>query len=311
MKKITLAFLTLLAFQFGNAQQTISFEASEGYTNGDINGQNGWVTTGDGSGGFVFNQVVSSDYATDGTNSFKIAQDDRFGWQENSPIVGGFYNYTTPVPFATAVFSGDIYIDDVIGNASDYRFGTVSLTAQFFTSILEIGFDGSFAVLANGAFVDLVGVTWTPQTWFNVRIEFTATTLTYFINDVQVNQAALGTNQLHAIEQVRFTHDNYSASGFGYLDNFRTNNEPTASVNEFNSNNFSHSYNKDSDVLTIESSTLTFNNIQVYNLLGQEVVNKNLSQTTESINLSGLQDGVYLAKVMIEGQVKTLKFLKN
>lgn len=255
--------------------------------------------------------MVSSDYATDGTNSLKVGQDDRYGWQQNSPIVGGFYNYSAPVPFETAVISADIMIDDALGNSSDYRFGTVSLAAGFFTAILDMSFDGSLSVLANGAFVDLDGVTWAPQTWFNVRLEFTATTLTYFINDVQVNQAALGVNQINPIEQVRFSHDNYSDTGFGYFDNFRTNDEPTASVNEFNSNNFTHSYNKDSDVLTINSSTLAFNNIQVYNLLGQEVVNKNLSQTTETVNLSSLQDGVYLFKVMMEGQVKTVKLLKN
>ena len=310
MKKITLAFITLLAFQFGNAQQTISFETSEGYTLGDINGQNGWATTGDGSGGFVFNQVVTNDAATDGTNSLKIANDDRFGWQSNGPIIGGFYTYATPVPFDGATISGDFYIDDEAGNSDDYRFGTVSLAAGFFTSIVDFGYDGSLSVLTNGAFEDLTQ-TWIPQTWYNIRIEFTATDITYYIDNVQVSQGPLGPNQANPIEDVRFIHDNYNEPAFAYLDNFRTNNEPTMGVNQFNSNIFSHSYNKDSDVLKIESSTLNFNNIQLYNVLGQEVINKNLSQTKESVNLSGLQDGVYLAKIMMEGQVKTLKFLKN
>lgn len=254
--------------------------------------------------------MVSSEAASDGSNSLKIALDDRFGAQAN-PIMGGFYSYSTPLPYNGAVISGDFYIDDVIGDANDYRFGTVNVAAGFFTAIVQIRFNGTFSVLANGSFVNIPDLTWTPQTWFNLRLEFTATTLTYFINDVQVNQAALSVNQLHPVEQVRFIHDNYSDVGFAYFDNFRTNDEPTASVNEFNSNNFTHSYNKDSDVLTINSSTLAFNNIQVYNLLGQEVVNKNLSQTTETVNLSSLQDGVYLVNVMMEGQVKTVKLLKN
>ncbi len=87
--------------------------------------------------------------------------------------------------------------------------------------------------------------------------------------------------------------------------------DETLSIDEFNSNTFKHFYDKDSDVMTLKSSALAFDNIQFYNLMGQEVLNKNLSQTTETLNLSGLQDGLYLANVMMEGQVQTFKFLKQ
>jgi len=311
MKKITLLLLTFLTFQFGNSQQTISFEVSEGYTSGDINGQNGWAVTGDGSGGFVYNQEISSDQASDGSNSLKIANDDRFGWQQNGPIIGAFYNYTTPIPYQNAVISGDIYIDDVDGDSSDYRFGTVSTTAGFYTSIIQFVYTGEVVALVNDAFVDVTGFTWAVQTWYNIRIEFGTTTVTYYIDDVAVATGTLSANQSNNIEQVRFIHDNYSVTGVGYLDNFRTNNEPTAGVDEYNSNVFNHFYNKDTNILTLESSTLSFNSIEVYNLLGQAVVNRKLSQTTEEINLSSLQDGVYMAKVMIEGQTQTIKFLKQ
>lgn len=87
--------------------------------------------------------------------------------------------------------------------------------------------------------------------------------------------------------------------------------DQTLGIDEYASNTFKHFYDRNYDVLTIKSSDLAFNNIQLYNPLGQEVLNKNLSHTTETLNLSGLQDGVYFAKVMIEGQVQTLKFLKQ
>ncbi|MCK7590311.1 T9SS type A sorting domain-containing protein [Subsaxibacter sp. CAU 1640] len=311
MKKITLLFLIIIVFETGFAQQTISFEGSEGYYNGDINGQNGWVVTGDGSGGFVVNQVVTSDGATDGTNSLKIANDNRFGWQSNGPIIGGFYNYSSPIPYQNAVISGDIYIDDVTGDSSDYRFGTVSTTAGYYTSIIQFVYTGEVAALVGDTFVDVTGFTWAVQTWYNIRIEIGTTNITYYIDDAVVATGALGPNQANNIEQVRFLHDNYTDTGFAYLDNFRTNDEPTAGVNEFLPNVFNHSYNTDTDVLTLKSSNLSFNNIEVYNLLGQSVMIRELSQTIEDVNLSSLQDGIYVANILIDGQFQTIKFLKQ
>lgn len=83
------------------------------------------------------------------------------------------------------------------------------------------------------------------------------------------------------------------------------------SVDEFENKAFTHFYNKDSDVLTLSSSSLAFDNVEIYNLLGQQVVNKGLSQTNETINMSSLEDGIYLAKVSIQGRVQTVKILKN
>lgn len=310
MRKITFLILTFLAFQFGNAQQIISFESSEGYALGDINGQNSWVTTGDGAGGFVVNQTVTSEAATDGTNSLKIAQDNRFDWQEEAgPIIGGFYEYASPIPYQSAVISLDVYINDEVGEASDYRLGTVSMTAGFYTSLIDFAFDGKLYVLINDDFVELTE-TWNSQTWYNFKIEMTATTITYYIDDVVASQGALGADQRHDIEELRFVHDNYSDIGFAYLDNFRTNNEPL-SLDDVAISSFEHYFNKDTGELTLSSSSSIFDAIELYNNLGQSVMKKSLSKAKEVVNFSNLQDGVYLAEVTIEGRSKTIKFLKQ
>src|SRR5690606_32893384 len=77
-----------------NAQQTISFEASEGFTTGNINGQNGWVSTSytETEGGptlYIDSQLISSEVVSDGTQALKIAQDSNFGNQQN-PVMGAF-----------------------------------------------------------------------------------------------------------------------------------------------------------------------------------------------------------------------------
>lgn len=100
-----------------------------------------------------------------------------------------------------------------------------------------------------------------------------------------------------------------ASSGFILL--FDSNLSSTLSVDEFENNTFKHFYNKDTDVLTMTSSTLAFDNVELYNLLGQQVLNKSLSLTNETVNMSSLEDGVYLAKVSIQGRTQTVKILKN
>ncbi|WP_412983852.1 T9SS type A sorting domain-containing protein [Pontimicrobium sp. IMCC45349] len=85
----------------------------------------------------------------------------------------------------------------------------------------------------------------------------------------------------------------------------------TLSLPDFESNVFTHFYNNDTKDLIIESSTLPFDNIEIYNIMGQNVFSKSLSQTTEAISLSNYNDGIYLAKVSIQGKTKTVKILKH
>ena len=62
--------------------------------------------------------------------------------------------------------------------------------------------------------------------------------------------------------------------------------------------------------LVIDTGT-SLENIQLYNLLGQQVLTKKLSNTNETINIESLDRGVYLAKVSIQGKSKSFKIVKN
>jgi hypothetical protein len=73
---------------------------------------------------------------------------------------------------------------------------------------------------------------------------------------------------------------------------------------------FSYYYQEASGNLVLNAST-TLENIQLYNILGQQTINKSLSSNTETVNLSGLKTGVYIAIVTIEGQTKTFKVSKK
>ncbi|EDP72296.1 hypothetical protein FBALC1_14382 [Flavobacteriales bacterium ALC-1] len=311
MKKITLLFTCLAMSLYIFPQQTISFESSEGYTTGNINAQNSWETTGDGGGGFITNQVVSNEQATNGTISLKIDKEPAFGGQ-SSPFVGAFYNYATAVPYANAVFSADMYIDTFdSANTSDYLFGLVNTTAGSFITYIRFTFEGNISVLVDdgigGVTVEDTTIDWTPLTWFNVRMELNNNSIEFFIDNVSIYQGTVATTNTD-IEQIRFAHDNYA--GFAHVDNFRTNDEPL-SVNEFDKSTITHHYNKDSKTLNLKSSDLPISGIEVYSILGQNVISKSLNHTNESLNVSSLNDGVYLVKININGNSKTIRFVKN
>ncbi len=82
--------------------------------------------------------------------------------------------------------------------------------------------------------------------------------------------------------------------------------EAALSVDEFNSNTFTHHYNKELNTLNLESSTV-ISGVEIYSILGQNVLSRLSNNLTESIDISSLNDGIYLAKVNINGNSKTIK----
>ena len=308
MKKITLLALCMCLSIYTYAQQTISFETSEGFALGDINAQNGWTVTGCGAGCFVVNQNISNEQATNGTLSLKTAVDPAFAGQTGGPIIGGFYDFAAPVPFADAIISYDVFITQQDANSSDFRFGIAGpdpADALFFTLIVDFDFEGNIKIVDAAGMFENVS-TWAINTWYNVRAEVTGSNVVYFVDDVQVGTSVLLND--FDFTTFRFVHDNFGGDGF--IDNIRINDE-ALSVSEFAFNAFTHSYDKNLKTLNLDSPLSTFNAIEIYDVLGKRIINKNLSGNEESINLSTLTDGVYLARVRTEAGTRTIKFVEN
>lgn len=85
----------------------------------------------------------------------------------------------------------------------------------------------------------------------------------------------------------------------------------TLSVDDFERNSFTYSYNRDLKILDLNSSNSTLSSVEIISILGQSVISRSLENATESIDVSSLNNGVYLAKVNINGNFKTIKFVKN
>lgn len=82
------------------------------------------------------------------------------------------------------------------------------------------------------------------------------------------------------------------------------------SVSENNIDGFNYYFSPQTQNLTINAND-AFSNITIFNVLGQQVVNKNLSSNSEVINLSSVKSGVYIVNVVANGQTTTFKLAKR
>lgn len=83
---------------------------------------------------------------------------------------------------------------------------------------------------------------------------------------------------------------------------------PVAGVNDQAFANFNFFVNNEQLNL---SAANAMSDVTVYTILGQQVANQKLSGTNETVNIAALSTGIYVAKVSIDGAVKTIKFAKK
>ncbi|SEA26914.1 T9SS type A sorting domain-containing protein [Psychroflexus halocasei] len=98
-----------------------------------------------------------------------------------------------------------------------------------------------------------------------------------------------------------------TSNGKGYADNIVTS-ENTLKTNQIDKGDFIHYVNQNNLHLQNNSS---LKNILIYNILGQEVISKNLNSKKERIYIESLKSGVYIAKVSTDQSTKTFKFIKK
>jgi len=82
-------------------------------------------------------------------------------------------------------------------------------------------------------------------------------------------------------------------------------------IDDLESISFKHYYNINTKELTLKSYSMPMDNIALFNILGQNVLNKRLSLTEEKIDLSTLNKGIYIGQVNFDNVIKTIKFVKQ
>jgi hypothetical protein len=85
--------------------------------------------------------------------------------------------------------------------------------------------------------------------------------------------------------------------------------QQTLGVSEFEVNSIQHKYNNTTKVLTLDSQ-ITLNEMRVFNILGQESLKVGINNTHTEVDMSNLQAGVYIARIVGDNNAsKTIKLV--
>lgn len=101
----------------------------------------------------------------------------------------------------------------------------------------------------------------------------------------------------------------YKNSGIAYFDNVSIT-ESTLGIDDLKQFSFSSYPNPATDYINL-SAAKNIEKIEVYNLLGKQVLRENISSRTKQVNVSNLSDGIYIMKAYIEDAVGSYKFVKQ
>lgn len=103
-----------------------------------------------------------------------------------------------------------------------------------------------------------------------------------------------------------FRHHDVTDQDFLSIDDVMVSGVLAVGTNEFKGFNYFVANNQ----LNLSANT-SMEKVALYNMLGQQVVSQKLSNNNETVELSGLQSGIYIATVSIDGASKSFKIVKN
>ena len=304
MKNKYLLMLSLVS-SFAMAQKSISFENNEGYTTGNIHGQNNWEVTLNSDELPINGQTITSESASAGSNALKIAVDvdEDFGW---FPIYGAAKILDQGFNYKNTTIEFDAYISELDG--STFEFGTYGADNDEFVPISTFSFNhtGNLEVVSSIDYdYEATEFTWQADKWYKLKAEISENQIKYYIDGTLVYT---GTNFSKTnVLGIIFLHDNFS--GFAYIDNIKINDE-VMSVHDVKKNNIKLYPNPVKDVLKIDiQNNETITNICIYNVAGQKV--KTFSLPKE-INVESLPKGNYIIEITTDKDKKyPSKFIKQ
>lgn len=299
MKKILLVLGLVSVPFFG---QVISFEASEGYNEGNIHSQQSWTSTGAGGGAHVENQIITNEQASDGTHSLKIIKEEAYGTQQN-PIVGGFYAVTPVIPISEYKMSFDVFFNEIGPNI--YSFSPANLGAQLFVSLIFVSETGEVQLYQNQNLVG-TGVILDAQRWHTIAYKVVGDKLEVYVDGAKAGDSDL-VDQGN-VDQVRFVNNN--AGGSAYIDNIRFGSDATFGVGDIAVKEELRVYpNPVKDFLSIDvPSTEKVKSVSIFSIDGKS---SNLTFDNNKADFSNLPAGAYVLQVETDLQTYTKKVIKK
>ncbi len=110
---------------------------------------------------------------------------------------------------------------------------------------------------------------------------------------------------------VRFIYDDEGTRAWGLgIDSYTLTNTSVAGIEDLVDLGFNYYPNPVANVLKLNSKE-NIEKVNIYNILGQEVMHKSPSANNAQIDLSNLPVGAYIAHIQIDSRVGTIKILKQ
>lgn len=226
MKKITFILLLFVIPFMANAQSVeYSFEASEGYTLGNLHEQNNWSVMEP-----IISQVtIVDDKSTDGNNSLFIeGLNSPFGDAQGNLVLVGAFSELLEIEDDVVTLEFDIYLTDTTddeNDPSDFAFQLQSTEEGFITSRIVFNWQDDIRIVETGdsgpAF-STIG-TFEREEWISVKIvhDFDADEIEYYINGVLIHTGDVWSAE--SVDQIVILFDNFDSSA--YIDNIKINAE--------------------------------------------------------------------------------------
>jgi len=292
MKKITLLAAMLAIFAM-NAQVTVWEDGFEAYTDFEITTIGGWT------------QIDNDASATYGSTDYDFDNESYTG-------TGIVFNPSQTTPDA----SGDAAWTVRTGDKGLYMFAATSLLNDDYIITPQInltGATGSSLTFWAKSVTDAFGLE-----RFEVLLSTTGTNAGDFTVDI-------GGGELQAPIDV-YTEYTYDLSAYDgmqiyiaihyvaqdsfvfQMDDFLVE-AATLGLDDNAFNGFTFFVDA-SNQLNLRAN-VPMENVQLFNILGQNVLNQKLNNTNEVVTISTLKSGVYIATVLIEGQSKSFKIVKR
>ncbi|MFP9114956.1 T9SS type A sorting domain-containing protein [Flavobacterium sp. RHBU_3] len=297
-----------------SAQQSFSFETSEGFTTGSLLPQNGnWTIINPASDGHLF---ITTEQASNGSQSLQFLAADT----EPEQLIG----VSADINPGGNVFtiSQDVYPNSIdTENGSDFILFAHDLqgsqnTAEVPASILYFDYEGGIYVVtaynvAQEIFEAQEVSSFEAGNWYNIKATYnlTAATVTYFVNNTQVYTGPL-MNGGTEINRINYSFDDFTTSYF--LDNI-TISTPTAGNPEYNTVTFTAYPNPAQTELNIaQNGADAIQHISISDMNGRVVKTITPSGTEVTrANIADLSNGIYILNVATAKGNTTKKIVKS
>lgn len=278
--------------------------------------------------------VLFTDFATNGTGTYLI-DDIAGGTNSTPPPPVPAPSSPAPTPTFNAIDVISMY-GESYPNTYQYSFGSVAGEPDLDpTAAVNLALKYDFAVAGYGAgyiqtYISAMGYVnfdyWTPNaTNFGLYLISGGPTVEKIYNlpaqeaivqnvwkrvSIPLSFFTTGTGAINPLTWFQFKFDVTSATpGTVYIDNLYFS-RTALGVNDFEVSNIKMWPNPVTNLLNIDSVS-TVDTISIYNLVGQEVMSKSINNKSVNLNVSNLEKGVYVVKMLSEGKVSVSRLMKD